>query len=100
MFTRHEQVRDIYQHPEIFSSESITPWEPEPVYRFVPTQIDPPEHIKYRQILNPWFSPGAVNEVEPTAREICRRLVAEHRRARRVRLRRRRSRSATPPRSS
>ena len=77
MFTRHEQVRDIYQHPEIFSSESITPWEPEPVYRFVPTQIDPPEHVKYRQILNPWFAPGAVNKVEPTAREICRRLVAE-----------------------
>jgi cytochrome P450 len=77
MFTRHEQVRDIYQHPETFSSESITPWEPEPVYRFVPTQIDPPEHIKYRQILNPWFSPGAVDRAEPMAREICRRLVAE-----------------------
>jgi cytochrome P450 len=77
VFTRHAQVRDMYQHPEIFSSESITPWEPEPAYRFVPTQIDPPEHVKYRQILNPWFSPGAVNRIEPTAREIGRRLIAE-----------------------
>jgi cytochrome P450 len=77
VFTRHEQVRDIYQHPAVFSSESITPWDPDPVYRFVPTQIDPPEHIKYRQILNPWFSPGAVNRIEPVAREICRRLVAD-----------------------
>lgn len=77
VFTRHAQVRDMYQHPEIFSSESITPWEPEPAYRFVPTQIDPPEHVKYRQILNPWFSPGAVNRIEPRAREICRRLIAE-----------------------
>ena len=77
MFTRYEQVRDMYQQPELFSSESITPWEPEPVYRFVPTQIDPPDHIKYRQILNPWFSPGAVNRIEPTARDICRRLVEE-----------------------
>jgi hypothetical protein len=42
VFTRHAQVRDTYQHPEIFSSESITPWEPEPAYRFVSTQIDPP----------------------------------------------------------
>jgi cytochrome P450 len=77
IFTRHEQVREIYKHPEIFSSESITPWEPEPAYRFIPTQIDPPEHIKYRQILNPWFSPGAVDRAEPTARAVCRRLIEE-----------------------
>ena len=77
VFTRHEQVREIYKHPELFSSESITPWEPEPAYRFIPTQIDPPIHIKYRQILNPWFSPGAVDRVTPVARAVCRRLIAE-----------------------
>jgi cytochrome P450 len=77
VFTRHEQVREIYKHPEIFSSESITPWEPEPAYRFIPTQIDPPEHIKYRQILNPWFSPGAVDRIDATARQVCRRLIEE-----------------------
>lgn len=77
VFTRHEQVREIYKHPELFSSESFTPWDPEPAYRFIPTQIDPPDHIKYRQILNPWFSPGAVDRIEPTARSVCRRLIAE-----------------------
>lgn len=77
MFTRHEQVREIYQNPELFSSESFVPWEPEPVYRFVPTQIDPPQHQKYRQILSSWFSPGAVNRMEPAARELCRRLIAD-----------------------
>jgi cytochrome P450 len=77
MFPRHEQVREIYQQPDLFSSESFTPWDPEPVYRFVPTQIDPPEHIKYRQVLNPWFSPGAVKRAEPMARAVCRRLVEE-----------------------
>jgi cytochrome P450 len=77
IFTRHDAVKDIYKNPEIFSSESITPWEPEPVYRFVPTQIDPPNHIKYRRILNPWFSPRRIDEMEPMIRAICRRLVAE-----------------------
>jgi cytochrome P450 len=77
VFTRYDAVREMYQHPEIFSSESITPWEPDPAYRFVPTQIDPPEHIKYRQLLNPWFSPGAVDRADPMARAICQRLVAE-----------------------
>jgi cytochrome P450 len=77
MFTRHEQVREIYQRAELFSSESFTPWEPEPVYRFVPTQIDPPDHQKYRQLLSRWFSPGAVNQIEPMARSLCRRLIAD-----------------------
>jgi cytochrome P450 len=77
MFTDHERVRDMYRTPDVFSSESITPWDPDPVYRFVPTQIDAPDHITYRQILNPWFSPGAVDRAEPMAREICRRLLEE-----------------------
>jgi cytochrome P450 len=77
VFTRHDAVHDIYRDPDLFSSESFTPWEPEPVYRFVPTQINPPDHVKYRQLLNPWFSPGAVEQLAPTAREICRRLIAD-----------------------
>jgi len=77
IFTRYDAVRDIYKNPEIFSSESITPWDPEPIYRFVPTQIDPPKHIKYRRILNPWFSPRQMDAAEPMIRSICRRLVEE-----------------------
>jgi cytochrome P450 len=77
IFTRYDEVRDIYRDPDLFSSESITPWEPEPVYRFIPTQIDRPDHVQYRRILNPWFSPDAVNRVTPVARDLCRRLVEE-----------------------
>ncbi len=73
----YEQVRDLYQSVDLFSSESFTPWEPNPPHRFVPTQIDPPEHIKYRQLLNPKFSPGAINTLEPRAREIAASLIAE-----------------------
>jgi cytochrome P450 len=77
VFTRHDAVKEIYQNPDLFSSESITPWEPEPVYRFVPTQIDRPDHVKYRRILNPWFSPDAVERITPMARDLCRKLVVE-----------------------
>ena len=77
VFTRHDAVRDMYKNPEIFSSESFTPWEPDPIYRFVPTQIDPPNHIKYRRILNPWFSPRRMDAAEPTIRGICKRLVEQ-----------------------
>jgi cytochrome P450 len=77
MFTRYDEVREMYQHPEIFSSESITPWEPEPVYRFVPTQIDPPDHSQYRQLISRWFAPNAVKRIEPQAHEIGKRLVED-----------------------
>ena len=75
IFTRYDEVRDVYRDPDLFSSESITPWEPDPVYRFIPTQIDRPDHVQYRRILNPWFSPDAINRVAPVARDLCRRLV-------------------------
>ena len=77
VFTRHDAVRDIYKTPELFSSESITPWQPDPIYRFVPTQIDAPDHIKYRRIVNPWFSPRAMDAAEATMRSLCRRLVKD-----------------------
>ena len=77
VFTRHDAVRDIYKTPEIFSSASITPWEPDPDYRLVPTQIDAPDHIKYRRILNPWFSPRAMDEAEDMVRTICRDQIAK-----------------------
>jgi cytochrome P450 len=75
VFTRHDAVRDMYKNPQIFSSESITPWEPNPIYRFVPTQIDAPDHITYRRIVNTWFSPRAVERADQTIRGICRSLV-------------------------
>lgn len=81
IFTRHDAVRDIYKTPEVFSSESFTPWDPEPIYRFVPTQIDAPDHITYRRILNPWFSPRAIDAAEPMMRELCRKLVERTARA-------------------
>jgi cytochrome P450 len=75
VFTRYDAVRDIYKQADIFSSASITPWEPDPIYRLVPTQIDAPDHIKYRRILNPWFSPKSMDSAEPLIRAICREYV-------------------------
>jgi cytochrome P450 len=71
MIMRYEHVREAYQHPEIFSSDSIDPLDPDPAYRFIPTLVNPPDHVKYRQVLNSWFSPAAVARISPTARKIC-----------------------------
>lgn len=77
MFTGFEPVRDIYRQPDLFSSASLTPWDPNPFYRFIPTMVDAPDHLAYRRILNPWFTAQRVRAGENSAREICRRLVEE-----------------------
>jgi cytochrome P450 len=75
VFTRHDAVQDIYKREDLFSSESITAWEPEPHYRFIPTQIDSPDHRKYRRIVNPWFSPRRMEEAEGMVRATCRKHI-------------------------
>lgn len=77
VFTRYDAVKEIYKRQDLFSSESITAWEPDPAYRFIPTQIDAPDHVKYRRIVNPWFSPRSMEAAEGTVREICRRHVEQ-----------------------
>jgi len=64
MLTRFEDMRDAYQNGKVFSSESIIVNDPNPQYLWIPTLIDGPDHTKYRQILNSYFSPAAVRERE------------------------------------
>ena len=71
MIMRHDHVREAYQNYEAFSSDSIDPLDPDPPYRFIPTLLNPPEHVKYRQVLNKWFSPSAVARITPMARQVC-----------------------------
>ena len=40
-------------------------------------EIDVPDHIKYRRIVNPWFSPRAIDAAELAMRALRRRLVEE-----------------------
>jgi hypothetical protein len=37
--------------------------------------MDPPEHTHYRQVIEPYFSPQAMSDFEPTCRNIARNLV-------------------------
>jgi cytochrome P450 len=77
VFTRHDAVQDVYKRQDLFSSESITAWEPDPEYRFIPTQVDAPDHVKYRRIVNPWFAPRQMEQADETVRAICRKYVAQ-----------------------
>lgn len=42
-----------------------------PASKLIPVQLDPPEHTRYRRLLNPAFSPAVIQEQEPMVRAHC-----------------------------
>jgi len=77
VLTRFEDIREAFQTPEVFCNRSIVATDPNPAYRFLPSFIDPPEHMKYRQVLNRWFAPAAVAKMQPAITELARETVEE-----------------------
>jgi cytochrome P450 len=41
----------------------------------IPLQIDPPEHLKFRKLLDPLFSPREVGRLEPEVRRLTTELI-------------------------
>ncbi len=75
--SRYEDVRFILQRHDLFSARintipvtSQTPLSPD-----IPNQIDPPEHGKYRSIINPVLSLGTVDAIEPRMRVVAVELL-------------------------
>ena len=80
VLTRYDDIKEASHQPDIFSNHSIVATDPEPAYRFLPSFLDPPQHIKYRRLMNWWFAPAAVQKIAPEitrhARETIEPLVA------------------------
>jgi cytochrome P450 len=78
--TRHELIRDAFLDFGHFSSirtHNATSQLLGVAWRLNPLEVDPPLHHQYRQILNPFFSPRAVNSLGEAVRESCEALLAE-----------------------
>jgi len=75
VLTRFEDIREAFQDPATFCNHSIVATDPDPEYRFLPSFIDPPEHMKYRRLMNRWFAPAAVDKMLPTIHTAARETV-------------------------
>jgi cytochrome P450 len=75
--TRYDAVREAYMNPDVFTSDSFMPTDPDPAYHMLPTQERAPRHVKIRQLLNPQFSPTAVKAMEDTVRRHCVETIEE-----------------------
>jgi len=74
LLTSPEAVRFAHRHPEIFSSAEAFGTSGLPV-PLIPVAIDPPDHVRYRRILDPMFAPRVINAMEDELRAQVRELV-------------------------
>ncbi len=73
ILARHDDVMFALKNPQIFSS--INAIEIGNVRPLIPLQIDPPDHVKYRRLLDPIFAPREVAKLEPKVRELVTDLI-------------------------
>lgn len=74
---RQDDLRRILQDTDTFSSRGLTPFAQllGEDWRLIPVEIDPPEHAKYRNLLNPLFSPKRIDALEPAIRAQAASLI-------------------------
>jgi cytochrome P450 len=71
---RRAEVEFALQHPDLFSSamEAVDLGQTVPL---IPLQVDPPEHSKYRKLLDPIFAPKQMNAIEPDIARMVNGLI-------------------------
>ena len=74
---KHEDALFALRHADIFSNEDATPFprDPDDYFYFIPIEIDPPEHRKYRNIVDPVISPQGVLKLEASIRKLANTLI-------------------------
>jgi cytochrome P450 len=76
MLTHAEDMRAVLQDAATFSSnrQFFSPLVKEN-WPLVPLEIDPPEHTKFRALLNPLFAPKRMNAMQAGIRERCVEMI-------------------------
>ena len=72
--TRYTEIFSILRDAETFSSYPNNLVDAGQG-KFIPVEIDPPEHTQYRQALQPLFGPARMKELEPRIRAIVNELI-------------------------
>ncbi len=74
---KHEDALFALRHAEYFSTEDATPFprDPEDYFNFIPIEFDPPDHRKYRNIVDPFVSPKAIQGWEDRIRTLANELI-------------------------
>jgi cytochrome P450 len=74
IIARHEDVEFALRNADVFSSdmEAVSIGNVRPL---IPLQVNPPEHVKYRRLLDPLFAPKQVALLEADVRKLSNQLI-------------------------
>ncbi|BCP05423.1 cytochrome P450 [Mycobacterium paraintracellulare] len=75
VLSRYEDIRQALSSPEMFEANGAN--EMGQQRPCIPLDVDPPNHAKYRKLLDPLFSPRAVRAMADETRAIAREILAE-----------------------
>jgi cytochrome P450 len=77
MLINYEDVTFVLTHPKIFTTKGSTPFprDPNDYFYMIPLEIDPPEHRKYRGLIDPMLTRQAVAALESSIRQLANRLI-------------------------
>src|SRR3984893_6141681 len=77
MLTKYDDVCFVLTHPKIFTTQGATPFprDPKNYFYMIPLEIDPPEHRKYRGMIDPMLTRNAMAALEGSIRELANRLI-------------------------
>jgi cytochrome P450 len=76
MIHRYDHVREAMATPELFSNARTSALgDPRVKPRLLPQNLDGAEHMAYRHVLNPWFSPAAIVRSEPAVRRRAGEII-------------------------
>jgi len=71
---RRGEVEEAFRHPDVFSS-NMSAVDLQNVRPMIPLQIDPPDHKKFRKILDPLFAPRRMAELEEPLTKLVNDLM-------------------------
>jgi cytochrome P450 len=71
--SRYADVLWALKHPEVFSSDGVVEIGNE--FPLIPLSVDPPDHAKYRRLLDPQFSPKRMAALEPESRALVNEII-------------------------
>ena len=74
LVTTRELADHVFKNPELFSSKRAFDTLGSPV-PLVPIAFDPPDHTRYRRLLQPFFTPRAATTLESSVRESTAALI-------------------------
>lgn len=77
LMTHYEDIFHVLRHPEIFTTRGSMafPRDPDNYFYLIPLEMDPPDHRKYRNILDPMLSPKAVAKLGGTIHKLANDLI-------------------------